>query len=138
MPHEDTLATIPLFAGLERSGLSRLAKLATQRTYRAGETIVSEGEQAVAFYMVVSGKVEVVKGGAKLAELGPSEFFGDMALLDGFPRVATVRAVEDTECLMLTRWDFSAELHGSPDIAIAMLSVLSKRIRELEGEHVRW
>jgi CRP-like cAMP-binding protein len=61
-----------------------------------------------------------------------------MALLDGFPRVATVTALEETECLMLTRWDFSAELHSNPHIALAMLPVLSKRIRELEGEHVRW
>lgn len=138
MPHEDTLAAIPLFSELQRSDLSRLGKLATPRTFAAGDTIVSEGESAVAFYVIVGGKVEITKGGQKLNEVGPGQFFGEMALLDGFPRVATVKAIEDTEVLMLTRWDFTAELRSNPNIAIAMLPVLSKRIRELEGEHVRW
>lgn len=138
MPYEEQLSSVPLFSRLERSDLARLAKAVVSRTFQQGEAIVNEGEQAVAFFVILKGRVEVSKGETRLAELGAGQFFGDMALLDGYPRVATVRALEPTECLVLSRWDFNAELRRSPNIAVAMLAVLSKRIRELEGEAVRW
>jgi CRP-like cAMP-binding protein len=62
-------------------------------------------------------------------KLGPGEFFGEMALLDGRPRSASVTATEETQCLVLHRWDFLRELRKNPEIGIAMLSVLSGRIR---------
>ena len=102
-----------------------------------GETIVKEGEQAVAFFVVMKGRVEVLSGvGSKkqtvLNEIGAGQCFGEMALLDGMPRVATVRALEDTECLVLSRWDFVAEMRTNPDIAVGMLPVLSRRLREAD------
>ena len=137
MAYEETLASVPLFSRLERSDLARLGKAVVSRKYPKGETIVKEGEQAVAFYVIVSGEVEVTKGGKTLDTMGPGVFFGDMALLDGYPRSATVSALENTECLVMTRWDFTAELRTNPTIALALLPVLCKRIRELEGEEVR-
>jgi CRP/FNR family cyclic AMP-dependent transcriptional regulator len=138
MAYEDTLRSVPLFSGLQKSDLARLAKVVVPRTYKLGEKIVSEGEQAVAFYVIASGKVEVKKGEDKIATLGVGEPFGDMALLDGYPRSTTVVSAEDgTQCLVMTRWDFTAELNTNPSIALAMLPVLSKRIRRLEGEDVR-
>ena len=137
MAHEEELASVPLFSQLARKDLARLGRAVVERNYKKGETIVKEGEQAVAFFMVIKGKVEVSRGAAakkqKLNDLGPSEFFGDMALIDGGPRVATVRAIEDTECLVLSRWDFVAELRTNPQMAVAMLPVLSRRLREVEG-----
>ncbi len=137
MPYEEQLAKVWIFSKLERSDVSRIAKAVVQRTYAKGEEIVKEGEQAVAFYVINSGKVDVTKGEKTLATMGPGESFGEMALLDGFPRSANITAVEDTECLVMTRWDFTAELRTNPSIALAMLPVMSKRIRELEGEEVR-
>ena len=137
MPYEEQLAKVWIFSKLERSDLARIAKAVVQRTYAKGEEIVKEGEQAVAFYVINSGKVDVSKGEKTLATMGPGESFGEMALLDGFPRSANITAVEDTECLVMTRWDFTAELRTNPTIALAMLPVMSKRIRELEGEAVR-
>jgi CRP-like cAMP-binding protein len=64
-----------------------------------------------------------------LVKLGPGEFFGEMALLDGRPRSASVVATDDTQCLVLHRWDFLRELRKNPEIAVGMLSVLSGRIR---------
>jgi CRP-like cAMP-binding protein len=137
MPHEEELAAVPLFSQLSRKDLARLGRAVVERNYKKGETLVKEGEQAVAFFMVVKGKVEVSAGqGAKrqeLNELGPGQVFGEMALLDGGPRVATVKALEDTECLVLSRWDFVAELRTNPQVAVAMLPILSKRLREVEG-----
>lgn len=137
MPHEDALAAVPLFSQLSRKDLTRLGRAVVERNYRKGETIVKEGEQAVAFFIVTGGKVEVIGSTAakktrRLNELGPGQFFGEMALLDGAPRNATVKALEDTACLVLSRWDFVAELRTNPHIAVAMLPVLSKRLREAD------
>jgi CRP-like cAMP-binding protein len=137
MAHEEELAAVPLFAQLSRKDLSRLGRAVVERKYKRGETIVKEGEQAVAFFIISKGKVEVTQGSAgkktqKLNELGGGQMFGEMALLDGMPRQATVKAMEDTECLVLSRWDFVAELRTSPHIAVAMLPVLSKRLREAD------
>jgi CRP-like cAMP-binding protein len=139
MNTEETLAQVPLFSQLSRKDLKRLAKGTVSRHSSKGEVIVKEGERAVAFHLILSGRVEVVKGadGASpkvLNTLGPGHFFGEMALLDGYLRSATVRAVEDTECLVLSRWDFMAELRSSPYIAVQMLPVLSRRLRESQAQ----
>ena len=136
MAHEKTLAGIPLFSRLEENDIARLAKSVVPRSYAKGATIVKEGEQAVAFYVIVSGKVDVTKGGEKVGEKRAGEPFGEMALLDGYPRSTTVIASEDTECLVMTRWDFTAELKSNPSMALSMLPELSKIIRRLEGEHI--
>lgn len=132
MAYEDKLSKVWIFSKLEREDLERIGKSVVPRSFVRGGEIVKEGEQAVAFYVIVKGKVEIVKGSEVLNTLGPGESFGEMALLDGFPRSVSVRAVEDTECLVMTRWDFTAELHANPSIVLAMLPVMSKRIRELE------
>lgn len=136
MAYEKELAATPLFSRLEKDDLARLGKSVVQRNFAKGQKIVEEGEQAVAFYVIVSGKVEMMKGGDKVGEKGAGESFGEMALLDGFPRSTTVAAVEDTECLVMTRWDFTAELKSNPSIALALLPELSKIIRRLEGEDI--
>ena len=132
MPYEEQLSKVWIFAKLEHEDLERIGKSVVPRSFSAGTEIVKEGEQAVAFYVIVKGKVEVTKGDDALTTFGAGDSFGEMALLDGFPRVASVRAVEDTECLVMTRWDFTAELKTNPSIALTMLPVMSKRIRELE------
>ena len=139
MNTEETLAQVPLFSQLGHRDLKRLAKGAVIRRFEKGHVIVKEGEQAVGFFLIVSGRAEVVKGaeGSKprvLSTLGPGDFFGEMALLDGYLRSASVRALEDTECLVLSRWDFLAELRSSPYIAVQMLPVLSRRLREAEAK----
>ncbi len=136
MAHEKELAAIPLFSRLEEEDLKRLGKTVVQRNYAQGNTIVNEGEQAVAFYVIVSGKVDVLKGGEKVGGKKAGESFGEMSLLDGLPRSTTVIAVEDTQCLVMTRWDFTAELKSTPSIALSMLPELSKIIRRLEGEDI--
>lgn len=139
MNTEDTLAQVPLFSQLSRKDLKRLARGTVSRQFGKGDVIVKEGEQAIAFYLISSGHAEVVKGAEGssprvLSTLGPGEFFGEMALLDGYLRSASVRALEDTECLVLSRWDFLAELRSTPSIAVQMLPVLSRRLREAESQ----
>jgi len=136
---EDTLGQAPLFSQLSRRDLKRLAKGTVVREFAKGTVIVKEGEQAVAFYLIFAGRAEVVKGLESsnpqgLSTLGPGDIFGEMALLDGYLRSASVRAVEDTECLVLSRWDFMAELRSNPHIAVQMLPILSRRLREVEAK----
>jgi CRP-like cAMP-binding protein len=133
----DVLGKVELFEELDKEDLERLAKVTVSREYKAGDTIVEEGELGVAFYIVAAGKVEVVKGLGTAAEtvvatMGPGQFFGEMALFDNQVRSASVRAAEDTECLVLTKWDFNAELKETDGrIALTMLSLLARRIRAM-------
>ena len=137
MAIEDTLKGVELFADLPDEDLKRLAKLVVQRQYKAGEVIVRENEAGVAFYVVATGRVEAVRGlgGSNeqvVAAFGPEDFFGEMALFDNQVRSTSIRATDDTECLVLTSWDFRAELQaGNCRIAIALLGVLARRIRAM-------
>jgi CRP/FNR family cyclic AMP-dependent transcriptional regulator len=138
MSHEEALRNVPLFAGLEAADLQRLAKILVPRRYEPGEVILKEGSEAIGFFVVSSGKVRVVKdlGSDKertLATLTPGEFFGETALLDGYPRSASVQAVEKTECLALTRWDFMGEVKGSPTMAVEIMRVLARRLRQTDA-----
>jgi CRP-like cAMP-binding protein len=132
MGREDMLKKVPIFSELSRRDLERLSRLMVPRTVKAGEVIIKEGDQAAGFFVVTKGKLEAVKGDAPLATYGPGDFFGEMALFEGFPRSATVRAVEDSECLAMTRWDFMAEMKNHPEIAVGMLPVLVRRLREAD------
>lgn len=144
MSVEQTLAEVELFSQMPSKDLSRLAKLAVKKQFKAGDTIVREGELGVAFYVISQGTVEIIKGSGQnevvLGKNGPGEtgFFGEMALFtDNQPRAATIRAASDCEMLVITKWDFNAELNApGSKIAVALLPILAKRIRRLNEEAV--
>lgn len=129
----EELARVPLFKELNRKALERVARIARTRNFKAGEDIVKEGDEGVGFFLITKGRVDVTRGDTKLNTLGEGEFFGEMALLDNYRRAATVRAVEDTECVAMSRWDFTAELRANPDIAMELLTLMSRRLREVEA-----
>jgi CRP/FNR family cyclic AMP-dependent transcriptional regulator len=130
-----------IFAELPEDDIASLAALTRVAVYPAGDEIIVEGadfdDEADGIFVIVSGEVEVQVGardgadGRVLMRLGPGEFFGEMALLDGRPRSASVFAVEETQCLVLHRWDYLRELRKNPDIAVKMLAVLSGRLRAM-------
>lgn len=132
MSYADTLSNVPLFQDLPRKSIDRLTKFVRPRSFQAGDVIFREGEEGVGFFIVTSGKVKVTREGAELATVGENGFFGEMALLDNHRRSATVQAISDTETLAIMRADFLAELRTNADLAVEMLSVLSRRIRELD------
>jgi CRP-like cAMP-binding protein len=138
MDREDMLEKVTIFSGLDRRHLKQLSKLMVPRAFKTGDVIIKEKDQAAGFFVITSGKVEVVRGadGDKpevLNTLGQGDFFGEMALFEGFPRSATVRCLEDTECLALTRWDFKAELTSHAEIAVAVLETVVHRLRDVEA-----
>lgn len=139
MDAREALARSSIFSALQRDSLDALARAATVRRFVSGESLMKEGDEAAAFYVVCQGQLEVVKGLGQEGErvvgtLSAGDFFGEMALLDGFPRAASVRAATDCECLVLTRWDFLAEVRGNIQVALAILPVLSRRLRECESQ----
>ncbi len=138
MDREDMLEKVTIFSRLDRRHLKQLSKLMVPRAFKTGDVIIKENDQAAGFFVITSGKVEVVRGadGDKpevLNTLGQGDFFGEMALFEGFPRSATVRCLEDTECLALTRWDFRAELNSHAEIAVAVLETVVHRLRDVEA-----
>jgi CRP-like cAMP-binding protein len=135
MDRQEALARAPIFSRLEPAYLDQLARLARDRTFKAGDVILRQGEPGIALFVVQSGKVQVVQNAGQPGELvlgehGPGGFFGEMTLIDESPRSATVRAVEDTTCIGLSRVDFIVAVREHPDIAIRMLRVMSQRLRE--------
>jgi CRP-like cAMP-binding protein len=135
---EVAFAGVPLLSRLTSEQRARLARRATRRTYRPGAVIVRQGDTSMSAYVVLSGRVifeqEVGQSAMTIREMGPGGFFGEMGLIDDMPRSATVVAAETTECALLAKWDFRNELRDDPDIALALLPILTKRIRELEAQ----
>lgn len=137
MDREEALKNAHMFAELKPSDLKRLAKLMAEMQFAAGSVVIKEGDQTAGFFVVSSGKLEAVHAGSaghaqRLATYGPGDFFGEMALFEGSPRSATVRATEDSGCLMMTRSDFMAELKKHPQIAVGMLPALVRRLRDAD------
>lgn len=128
------LAAVPLFVHLEPARLWQLAELAVEVAYADGDEVVREGEPGARLYVVVAGAVRVEKRGASgavtaLAELGAGEAFGEMALLDGAPRSATVRAVGACRLLTLEGDALRRIGRDHPEVYEALLVALGERLR---------
>ena len=125
-----------MFEDLDQKSLEAIANAAVEQNYQPGQEIVRQGDTGVGAFIIRSGKVEVVQDRQghqhKLAELKSGDVFGEMALLDEFPRSATCRAVEPTTCLGIQRWHFRGILESHPQIALALLPMLTRRVRNAE------
>jgi CRP/FNR family cyclic AMP-dependent transcriptional regulator len=86
-------------------------------------------------FIVSAGRVRVVRDGSTLARLGPGEFFGELSVLDGAPRNASVVADEPTTCLALATWDVERVLREQPGVALAIMRVVVARLRATTGDH---
>ncbi len=128
------LYNVPLFQSLNRRQLEQIGKRVLERDYSAGQTIVTQGKGGEGFFIVKSGKVDVIReriDGSKsvVNQLTNGDFFGEMALLDDGPRTATCVAVESTMCYVLPRWDFLAVLRDDADMTVTILEEMAKRFR---------
>jgi CRP-like cAMP-binding protein len=128
------LQNVPLFHGLNNRQLEHLARRMVERQYSAGQPIVTQGHGGEGFFVIVSGKAEAFReraDGDKVVvnTFGPTDFFGELALLDDGLRTASVIAAEPTQCLALTRWDFLATLREDAEMAVVILQELAKRFR---------
>jgi CRP/FNR family transcriptional regulator, cyclic AMP receptor protein len=132
---DDLLGMIPLFAKLPTEERAELAAMLKTQEYPANRPVVWLGEQGEEFYIIRHGKAVVScpdESGKEvvLGNLGPGQFFGEISLLDGGPRTATIRTSTDATMLVLSRKDFLSFLSRHPDAAIYMLGILGRRQRE--------
>jgi CRP-like cAMP-binding protein len=136
-PEIDLLARVPLFAGLPLSHLHRVAALTEDAEYHPGRLIVRKGDPAGALYVIVEGLAKVVKGkivtAQPEAELGPGDFFGELALLDGDGRAATVVAATPMRAIRIQRSAFLRLLRKEPGIALKILEGMAGRTRKILG-----
>ena len=135
MDKVELLRNVDLFSGLKERELKSLAEFCVERLFQKGQILVKQGDSGLGLYILVSGKVEILKRTStgeelEIAVLGPGDFFGEMTVLDSSPRSADVIALEDTKCLLLTAWEFKARLEEHPEIALKVLPVVVKRFRE--------
>lgn len=129
MAHEEFLARVPIFSNCTADEIAAIAGVAQEGHFQPGQIIVTQGTPGQAFYMILTGRVEILRDGTSLGAFGSGDFFGEMSLLDQAPRSATIRAIDATSCLMLSSWDFKALLERHPSIAVKLLEVLSRRLR---------
>jgi voltage-gated potassium channel len=129
----DLLRHAWLFSECTDDELSRIAGLAAAREAAAGDELCVEGEPGDDFFVVVDGTAEAQVGGDTMAELGPGSFFGEMALIDGGDRLATVTAKSPMQLLVLSRNDFNTMLSSAmPHVAPKLMQVMGQRIRDLQ------
>ena len=133
---KDLVARIPLFAALDADALRLISRLMKRRRYRARQVIVWEGESGGTLFCVVSGYLKAVTAGAEgkemlLSVMGPGDVFGELSVLDGEPRSASVVAIDSAELASIEQDQLRAALSASPSLALGLLKVLSQRIRHL-------
>jgi CRP-like cAMP-binding protein len=131
----DLLARAPLFARVDAEGIARIARRVVEVEFPKDHVIARQGDVGTGFFLVASGTVRVVRDGETIAKLGPGDFFGELSVLDGQPRIAQVIADEPTVCLALASWDFEAVVKEQPTVALAILRGLAGRLRELTEAH---
>jgi CRP/FNR family transcriptional regulator, cyclic AMP receptor protein len=134
-PKVDALREVPLFADLSTRDLKRLAGSMSEMSYATGDTVVSQGKGGVGFFVILDGRAKVSQDGEDRAALGPGDYFGEMALIDGDDRTATVTADGDLRCAAMNMWNFRPFVKEHPDVAWALLTALVKRVRESQARH---
>jgi CRP-like cAMP-binding protein len=135
----DFLSRVEIFAGLGQRDLKAVAKSCGEATYADGELLCRQGERGVAAFLIVSGRIRVeneMADGARvvLAELGQGAMVGELSIIDGDERVASITAVGEVMALVLTQWSMQGLLKERPSIAAAMLPVVVRRFRSTTAE----
>ncbi len=128
----DELRQVPLFKGLPDPALRQILEIGKEVPHASGSPVLEEDRGGVGFHLILSGTAMVTVGGAEVARFGPGDYFGEMSIIDGRPRSATVTALEDLTTLAITAWDFEGLMEQHPSMMRALLVELSGRIRLIE------
>jgi CRP/FNR family transcriptional regulator, cyclic AMP receptor protein len=133
----ELLEQIPLFEGLPRDELGRIARSFKERRFSAGDAVTREGAGGVGFFVVGEGTASVDVHGEERGRLGPGDYFGELALIDDQARrTATITADSDLTCYGLTSWEFRPLVETNAEIAWKLLQVMAKRLRESEQQQI--
>jgi len=129
----ETIAEVPLFEGIPKRHLRRVAKLARIRRFASGSAMVRAGDAGRSFYVLLDGTAKVIRPGARSRRLGVGDYFGEMALLDDAPRSADVIAEGEVLALTIDRAGFAKLVRAEPVLAQALLRTLAARLRAAEA-----
>ena len=129
----EALRQVPFFEDLTSQDLQRLARVGRRKSFAAGEPIVTRGSDDPGLYVLLSGAATVDAGGRSHA-LRPGDFVGEMSLLAGRPRTATVTATEPVEAFVVTTMYFKPFLIANPSVAVHILEVVAERLRNLQDQ----
>jgi CRP/FNR family cyclic AMP-dependent transcriptional regulator len=127
----ELIAGCPLFTGLAPDQIETIADQAEEVDFPEARVIARQGEVGTGFFIVAHGRVRVVRDGQTIATLGPGEFFGELSVLDGQPRVAQVVTEAPTRCLALASWDFERVLLEHPALMLGILRGIAGRLRSV-------
>jgi CRP/FNR family cyclic AMP-dependent transcriptional regulator len=132
----DLLRTVPLLTGLGKREFERISTLADVVDLPADRILTTQGQRGWEMFILVSGRARVERDGHAINEVGPGEVIGEIALLDGGPRTATVTLSEPSRLLVLARREFQSLLDEFPDIRLHVLEAVARRLRALDVDHV--
>lgn len=137
MTSTEFLSFVPIFSDLPSETLEKIEKIGSHRKYKKNDVILMEEDSGTALFVIVKGKVKVARSSNDgreviLSILSDGDFFGEMAILDGLTRSATVASIEDTELFLLQRNDFMNLLHEYPEISVVLLQEMTKRLRSAD------
>lgn len=128
----ELLKKVPLFSALSKKELDELAKRTDEITVPAGTDLADQDSAGNQLFFVLDGSVAVRRNSRRVATLGKGEFVGEMALLDGGPRSASLHATTEVTVLVMSRRDFSEVLDLMPSVSRKLLAGLSERLREAD------
>lgn len=131
----ELIGACSLFQGLDAAGLAAVAAASIEVDFPDQRVIARQGEIGTGFFVIVDGAVRVVRDGSVIARMGPGEFFGELSVLDGGPRIAQVVADGPARCLALASWDFERVLREEPGVALSILRIVAGRLREVSSDH---
>jgi CRP/FNR family cyclic AMP-dependent transcriptional regulator len=126
------LRATDLFSSLSRRSLTMVAESAKVIHHPAGQQLVTEGSEGLGFHLIVEGTLSLVVGGKRRGRMGPGQYFGDMSMIDGGPRSATITTETPVTMIYLSSWKFRPILKAEPEIARALLLVMCARLRAAE------
>jgi CRP/FNR family cyclic AMP-dependent transcriptional regulator len=130
------LAKVPIFTECSKRELAIIGRAAKEVSHGEGTVIAREGERGIGLFLILEGQCRVTIGGKTKAKLGPGDFFGEVALLDGGPRTATVTALTPVRLVGITGWVFRGLLMEHPSIALKTLEAVAGRLRAVSKETV--
>jgi len=123
---------MPLFAACSLRELGQVATMTVPAHFPAGSVLTRQGASGGLAFVIASGTAEVVRGGRRLARLGKGDVVGELSLIDGEPRSATVKAITDLDVLELSAQDLNKLLRKSPSVTRKLLEALSERLRQAD------
>jgi CRP/FNR family transcriptional regulator, cyclic AMP receptor protein len=128
-PKVDRLAQVPLFKALSKRDLQFLASRVDEVSLKPGQTVIREGQPTEAFFILVSGNVNVTRAGKPAARLGPGEFFGEIGMLDQGPATATVMTEGPVDAMVLSHAQFRDAIKANESLALQVIAAMAQRLR---------